>query len=1576
MNIKSAKTFREWYKNLTPARVQASEYWDADFMGAQHNDLSGFFSMYHGDKTQINDFLRKEVEMAEDGQAIYEFVQNAADSDSTKFYMFYNQEHLIVLNNGTVFSKEGVKSILNIGQSYGKKDVNKIGRYGIGFKLVHRLVGKSSGLTELLNQDANGYRGPVLFSWSDKSQFTNFLKADTYNFVDSGNNDAPWLLKILLTNFPAEPLEQVKDINYNPIEPFSRQELNGFQNFLNACMDKIDSDTLNSGTIFYLKLGEGKFDYLQNQQENYINGLATSMHFLKSLDTIVINEQIIKKEQEVSNILEFTIKNGSQEFDSIGLTEARDKESDANFKICFSNNLDGCVKLKQHPNIYKYFPAVKEVNNLSLVIHSNLFELSSNRQNLTETPINKRLLQLLSQQIINKMELLKTEDPKQFNRLFCNILMSDRSIGAASGNSWQDQFFFDVLLQYIKNNIPTSTSVYGTQSGNVKINNLKIKLDLADFGLSHLHWFKWESAEYNRLIEQAKEESKLALKAWDIRDIVENANIEKINYWIESCNETTYKAFLDELEHSNLRSGTKDKIRKIKLFKFSSDVFYTFEDIINKNGAKGVYNYTNVLISTNKTKGIESVLHELGLITSILSKEDYPNLFSTAYIPSDKDSYKLIAQACKANTLEADQKKELFLNLVNQDTKFDNVEYADLKELVLFNNASGELTPLNKLVGKVNLSTWINPYKIDSNEHFQQLDKYLITEAKDVFNTIYLPNKEDIFENATETSEIQSIIDLYKENDYSLFKNHIIVEHSYGYQIVVKGQDTFQVYANNKILNDFINEYCQDSLFVLPVVFNEQSQDNYIVKQEKLYLTLLDNIDIEEHQEILVDLIKYPEAKIKFLKALKTVAFDTDQTYTTESYQYKIVNLACELIQYAKEVDFKEKVTIDYNDETLTLSDIPPVADLITINHVEISLSKILPDNYQNSDILNRLINNFKDLKIDTDKLNILFGVNSDSNIEDIYKIFSERIELLENQEQLAFLLLYHTYEQSVDLSQYVVLNIDQQKVSLEGVKYINDFDFIERDNILDYRYKAISKIFNKPYALEDSSKELLLIKEPYFENKEFICPGIEYHLDQEQQQEILEFIFKKWTDDKYKKTVQELKLDKIQGTDVEDILGFEPLYSVYPSQYALGDETLPDYVINWIEKDDSESKVNFLKDLGLWTLDTTIVELRKFLQGEITEFKNSQLMQQARFNDDTTMLYNCLEWLKQTNIVLENALQYDIFKSIVELINDDNSVSDIEIIEEPDFDTLYEKSTLWSDPAYINWAKEHNIQIYLYTGKMPQSILVDDFGDYAFYTIYCLDIIDNQTNLDVFINSEVNDKLQILKELDSDTYDFNALWLSSNQEKDKVIKSKDQTIAELQSRLAQLEGGYADNSVKINTDSFGGIAKMDQIQTNIEAKEIVKQKLESEGFVFTQGLGEYSTIDGVIKDNVEYPLVVKSYKNHDAPFKISANEWIHLMKDNAMFWVVFGQDKLGCIKLDELLKKQDQLTISFNTENLSNENRINEFAKILKYFKNVHFDFNSFKVDRYSLAQELTHYNFNQRKQETDLSEDHQDLL
>lgn len=1020
MKIKSAKSFRKWYKNLIPARKKHPDDWNEDFMGTLYKEESGFLQMYHGDKEDVYGFLRKEVEMAEDGQAIYEFVQNAADSDSSKFYMFYDENYLIVINNGSVFSKEGVKSILNIGQSFGKQDPDKIGRYGIGFKLVHRLVGKSSGLDELLNVDKKGYRGPIMFSWSEKSQFSNFLtsKSTEFEYVDIDDVNAPWLLKILITNFPAHPTEQVKDIDYNDIDPFQPEELKSFQTFLNSWMDKIDLNSLDSGTIFFLKLGDKKFEYLEKQKSEYLNGLSTSMHFLKSLDTLVINEKVIEKDKEATNVLEFIIPNGSDDFNEIGLTEVRDKESDAKFKICFADNPNSAIEIKKHPNIYKYFPAVKEVNNLSFVIHSNLFELSSNRQNLTETPINKNLLGLLSKQVINKMEDFKFENRNTFKNLFTSILMSEESPNNSSGNGWQSDFFFNVLLEYIKKAIPTKNG-FSDNAQNVKINKIKTQLSLKEFGLEHIQWFEWDDEKDSYLIDEAK--NKLEIKKWDISDLVENADLESINKWIASNNDGTNKAFLNELEASTFTQKTKEKICQIKLFKFSNNKFYSFNELITKDSSgRANFHLLNYFFNYKKTKGIANELKKLGLVISELSVEDYPKIFSSATLPDDKKYYDLIAKWCleNGNKLTAEEKKNLFLNFINETTKFDYVAESTLKDLHLFCDSNLEIKPLNRLIDyKLNIASWLNPYKIKSEEYFTELKPYLVSEPEAIFKEIYLPKQDIILSELTEVNEIKSLIKLYQDNKRQFFKEFIIKKTEHSFAIAKKISNTYQAQAGDQDVRKFIEEKCANNLFVLPQEFLTYKEEDGIVNKIILHNLILDFVDVDTHKETLINTVHYDEPKRKFLKKLSEFRFSATATYSREDYEYKVLELVCKELMESEYQIFRNKFVIETADRNFRYSEIPPIADKIKITTKEFSLSKILPSTYQNSNLISDLINQFVKLGLPSEKLNNLFGVNDETDIAEIFKKFSEQTPVLQNAEQFFFLIYYHKENPRVDLS-------------------------------------------------------------------------------------------------------------------------------------------------------------------------------------------------------------------------------------------------------------------------------------------------------------------------------------------------------------------------------------------------------------------------------------------------------------------------------------------------------------------------------------------------------------------------------
>jgi hypothetical protein len=231
----------------------------------------------------------------------------------------------------------------------------------------------------------------------------------------------------------------------------------------------------------------------------------------------------------------------------------------------------------------------------------------------------------------------------------------------------------------------------------------------------------------------------------------------------------------------------------------------------------------------------------------------------------------------------------------------------------------------------------------------------------------------------------------------------------------------------------------------------------------------------------------------------------------------------------------------------------------------------------------------------------------------------------------------------------------------------------------------------------------------------------------------------------------------------------------------------------------------------------------------------------------------------------------------------------------------------------------------------------------------------------------------------------------TSEEEKSRI----EQQIAEFQSNLLSTENEIALNEdvITIRQDGDFGISKEQQKTENYEAKQLVRLRLEPEGFLFPNDYYEqYSTINGVTKDGIKYPLVVKSYKYGKVPFKIGANEWIHLMDDNAMFWAHFGGGKLGCIKLYELLKTQSNLSLSFSTENLEafrfseddmqdmikgNRKGVDVLAKLLHYFKDVHFDFSNLNKERYTTtAETMDDYRFNDRQTEEDINDNDSDVM
>lgn len=95
MEIKDIKQFRKYYKEQV--RRYNSPDRNENYIGVRYSNENfsefGFFEIYHGDKEGeggdgIRGFLEGFLDMARDGQAIYEFLQNAVDANSSRFSLF------------------------------------------------------------------------------------------------------------------------------------------------------------------------------------------------------------------------------------------------------------------------------------------------------------------------------------------------------------------------------------------------------------------------------------------------------------------------------------------------------------------------------------------------------------------------------------------------------------------------------------------------------------------------------------------------------------------------------------------------------------------------------------------------------------------------------------------------------------------------------------------------------------------------------------------------------------------------------------------------------------------------------------------------------------------------------------------------------------------------------------------------------------------------------------------------------------------------------------------------------------------------------------------------------------------------------------------------------------------------------------------------------------------------------------------------------------------------------------------------------------------------------------------------
>lgn len=837
MKIKNIKEYRSFYKNEIRDLPTRDENFIGNFLKEPESNRRkfGWFEIYHGDKEGygraeegIGNFLQSFLDMAKDGQAVYEFLQNAVDAGSTHYSMVWGKDevdgnhYLLVANNGKMFNLDSVRSILNVGSSTKSNDSHTIGKFGIGFKLAHRLVGKDNGLHELINEHC----GPVLFSWKNYEieQLANGEIIEpvefSYNSKPDGNfemaDDYPWLFKILITCFPCLPennvvkeLPKMVDGKIAEINPFNTAEYEVLSRWVNKCQHILNKDTYNEGALFFIKLGTGKEEELA--EINLKEGVKFAIAILKEtadekeknsklLQTVQLNDDepitypeleyiklIVSKETEKDYYA--YIRFGANHYEELSDEQKRRMAEEADIEALFGFRKYNEIGdyFKGAPNLYLYFPLSEEVHNFNYILHSNAFYKGSSRTflhqgNSKEEGINERLLKVIVEKVEEKLiALSESADPVDKNlflHFYASLLTSGKS--TTQNRLWIETPYINPLNGRLKTHIPTyhqkGNENFNIISGSneVFIKKTDIDIDTQAWGLKNVNWFFWTyNDDFNIILESAKE--KLEIRDYTIFDLLKNEGIEnQLNNWLNG-EEEKIKLVLKELStitpDKALIDSIKPQLLQLKLFRFSNNALLSLSEFLEKEN-EGYFLLHNTLGE------IKEILHKANLITTVLDLHEYKfvDIYRTFLLQSSKHSgytelTKLLSHALndeKLTKLTKDEKLKIFHAVRTFST--DNVNER-IKELKLFANNLGRHVTFSSLLIPQS-DSWLDIFSISSNEFDDQLKAYLLNERKEYYQNLISPYWADILayisKNTHKIAEIiTEISSLFDESNWS-----------------------------------------------------------------------------------------------------------------------------------------------------------------------------------------------------------------------------------------------------------------------------------------------------------------------------------------------------------------------------------------------------------------------------------------------------------------------------------------------------------------------------------------------------------------------------------------------------------------------------------------------------------------------------------------------------------------------------------------------------------------------------------------------------------------------------------------
>lgn len=748
--------------------------------------------------------------------------------------------------------------------------------------------------------------------------------------------------------------------------------------------------------------------------------------------------------------------------------------------------------------------------------------------------------------------------------------------------------------------------------------------------------------------------------------------------------------------------------------------------------------------------------------------------------------------------------------------------------------------------------------------------------------------------------EIEMLMEVSKKEHGKFFENFLVSYQDGIYKITALPKYELTYKSENKSIVAFIEKYCK-GMHHLPVSMHDCTDFPEILAGNDIFTKIYPYLHkADGYQDEYLSIVETQGSPVKREFIEKLIRVDLFDSKEKNAQAVRIIKLlsSIENITDKEYTHVRNKLELVLKGKRIPVVNIRTQRDL-SVRDKRFSLSSLLPEEDKTSSALSSIIAGLKESGLSSDFLNSLFDIRVDDKL--CADTFNQLLDNpLSNGIQLAFVLLYADTNNKT-LSQCNILNTNNQVVTLSSTNWIIDApSFIKVENLFPKKYIDGLDFLTIPFKSKDNSISI---------QREIVDYSLlKTGMSDEEKISLLDHLYNQWHVQKTTPSAANLKY-------ICDGLEISSKFIVLSKEYSLQNERPDSNIQNWIESNDS-SKYRFMEDvLSMHGEESDIVRIRKYLNGKIT---------QPEFTTKSDVLSaKTVDWIVAKSLQLSEEQSEWLMQSIFT-----QSAFSIDTDDE----TLISFSeTHSSDLAFDKW------RIYRYPSQMPTLMKIASSPTYVCRKFHQQDVAIIGNN--IFINQDE--------------------WFHLDASLRKLVQLGVGFSAE--DYIAFLD--YCDNS-DLNIDGFGesdsGLDKEKQIVINDFAREAAIQWLKIHGYTVPPTMPKYSCFQGVSKDGIDYPIVVKSFLSYAKKLYLSPNQYSHLLKKNARLMLYTGNSRFYVLTRENILADKDFLTLRFSVKNLDHDGKLAAIANLLKdeYFEDTQFVFGVMRDSNMIIANSLDDYN------------------